>query len=746
MTLREAFPGPWKNGRAGDAPSGAVPGEEGMEFLLPPVGAGLPQSSRSPPPPPVVSTMALRLAPIMLMRTKHQGSRRPSLSRRPVFHHVMTHHGALVQDPLAGSECVESAPCRRSGRTPHPASVAPRIRAVRREEFSGFLAERPRVADGALGTALYLGGVAVRRCFDDLNRSDPSRVHAIHAAHRTAGAEILTTNTFGANRFKLRRYGLASEVRVINEAGVAIARRAAGDRALVFGSVGPTGESIGPFPPDALRDEVRAAFREQLEALLDAGVDGFQIETFTSLGECLLALEAAREVAPDVAVTALVTFSEQGTARAGERAEVVAAALEAAGADAVGSNCGLGPATTLDAVEKMRSATRLPLVAQPNAGVPERVDDRFLYPSSPDYMAHFAKRYLRLGVRLLGGCCGTAEEHLGAIAGAVRALSAGQRVITPAPTGGDARPRGDGKAPAPDRNRSRLGRALADGEFVVSVELDPPRGASATRLLERARMLRDAGIRFVNIADGPRASARMSAIAFAALLERENSVETILHYQCRDRNLIGIQADLLGAHALGIRNVLAVTGDPPKLGDYPHATAVFDLDSVGLVRILSSLNRGLDLAGNPVGAALPFLAGVGANPAVVDFEAEVAKFERKVAAGASFALTQPVYEARVLERFLEAVREFRVPVLVGVLPLVSSRNAEFLHHEVPGMTVAKEVRDRMAGAGSAAEARSIGVEVARDMVAVSRRLAEGVYVMPPFHRYELAVRCVEGFI
>ncbi len=616
---------------------------------------------------------------------------------------------------------------------------------MRREEFTDFLRERPRVGDGALGTALYRGGIPARRCFDDLNRSDPSRVHAIHAAHRDAGAELLTTNTFGANRFKLDRHGLGPEVRAINEAGVGIARRAARDPMLVFGSVGPTGELLGPFATETLRNELREAFAEQLEALRAAGVDGFQLETFTSLEECLLALAAAREVAPDLAVIALVTFSDEGVAGAGESPEKVAAELQAAGADAIGSNCGLGPATNLDALEKMKGATGLPLVVEPNAGVPERVDDRFLYPSSPDYMAHFAKRYLRLGVRLIGGCCGTSEEHLAAIAGAVRAVSAEKRFVSPAPTGTDARPRGEEKTPVTERDRSRLGCALAEGDFVVSVELDPPRGASARGLLKRAETLRDAGIRFVNIADGPRASARMSAIAFAALLEQEGAVETILHYQCRDRNLIGIQADLLGAHALGLRNVLAVTGDPPKLGDYPHATPVFDLDSVGLVRILSLLNRGLDLAGNPVGAALPFLAGVGANPAAVDFEAEVEKFGRKVAAGASFCLTQPVYEPRVLERFLEAVRDIRVPILVGVLPLVSFRNAEFLHNEVPGMTVPKTVRDRMERASGAEEARAVGVEVARDMVAVSKERAEGVYVMPPFNRFELAVRAVEGF-
>ncbi len=616
---------------------------------------------------------------------------------------------------------------------------------MRRDEFTAFLRERPRVADGAVGTALYRGGVSVRRCFDDLNRSDPARVHAIHAGHLAAGAELVTTNTFGANRFKLRRHGLGSEVAAINAAGVEIARRAAGRKALVFGSVGPTGESVGPYAPQALRDEVREAFREQCAALAEAGVDGFQIETFTSLAECLLALAAAREAAPDLAVVALMTFSEQGTAAAGETPKAVTAALESAGADAVGSNCGRGPATTCDALEEMRGATALPLAAQPNAGVPERVDDRFLYPSSPDYMAHFAKRFLRLGARLIGGCCGTGEEHLGAIAGAVRALSASGRAI-PAAAGAGSRRGGEAKEPVPSRDRSGLGAALAEGRFAVSVEFDPPRGANAAPLLKKARSLAAAGVRFANVADGPRASARMSAIAFAALLEREGALETILHYQCRDRNLIGIQADLLGAHALGLRNVLAVTGDPPKLGDYPHATPVFDLDSVGLVRILSSLNRALDLAGNPVGAPLPFLAGVGANPAAVDLEAEVGKFRRKVEAGASYGLTQPVYEPRVLERFLEAIRDSRVPILVGVLPLVSSRNAEFLHNEVPGMTVPQPVRERMARAPDAEAARSVGVEVAREMVAVSRDLAEGVYVMPPFNRFELAIRAVRGFV
>ena len=566
---------------------------------------------------------------------------------------------------------------------------------MQRSELTEFLRERPRVGDGALGTALYTGGIAARRSFDDLNRSDPDRVRAIHAAHRAAGADLIGTNTFGANHWKLARHGLASEVAAINAAGVAIARRAAGQDTLVLGSVGPSGQIVGPLDEDKT-PEIADGFREQIAALVEAGVDAVLIETFTSLSEARVVLGAAREVAPDIGVIVLMTFSDQATTLFGISADQAGAALERDGADAIGSNCGVGPDSTLTALERMREAVTLPLVAQPNAGIPERIEGRFLYPSSPDYVAHYAKRYLRLGVSLIGGCCGTGAEHIGAVAGAVRAASAGMRPArpggaspSPPQTAGESAP--VGVAPIEVPERSGLARTLAEGRFAVSVEMDPPRGADPGKFLGKARELADAGIRFVNIADGPRASARMSAIAFAALLERSGHVETILHYQCRDRNLIGIQADLLGAHALGIRNLLAVTGDPPKLGDYPHATPVFDVNSVGLVRILGGLNQGLDLAGNPLGGALPFYIGVGANPAAADLDTEMRKFDKKIQAGAHYCLTQPVYEPHLLETFLASVREHPVPVLVGVLPLVSSRNAEFLHNEVPGMTVPQSV-------------------------------------------------------
>ena len=621
---------------------------------------------------------------------------------------------------------------------------------MRRSELAAFLRERPRVGDGALGTALYAGGIASRRSFEDLNRSDPDRVRAVHAAHLAAGAEVISTNTFGANAWKLGRHGLASEVAKINAAGARVARSAVRPGNLVFGSVGPSGEVVGPL------DEERApgfaaGFREQIAALVESGVDAILIETFTSLAEARLALAAARQVAPDIGVIVLMTFSEQATTLFGVAADQAAGTLERDGADAVGSNCGVGPDTTLTALERMRDAVSLPLVAQPNAGIPERTEGRFLYPSSPDYVAHYAKRYLRLGVSLIGGCCGTGAEHIGAVAGVVRAASAGaraDRVKAPArPAAAAPEAEAPVEVPAvPVPERSGLARCLAEGRFAVSVEMDPPRGAEPGKFLSKVRDLADAGVRFVNVADGPRATARMSAIAFAALLERGGEVETILHYQCRDRNLIGIQSDLLGAHALGIRNLLAVTGDPPKLGDYPHATPVFDVDSVGLVRILRGLNHGLDLAGNPLGAALPFHIGVGANPAAADLESEMGKFAKKAEAGAQYCLTQPVYETRLLERFVNDVRGYGIPVLAGVLPLVSSRNAEFLHNEVPGMSVPQPVRDRLAAAPTRQRARDVGVAVARDMVAAARDLAAGVYVMPPFNRFDLAIRSVTGLI
>jgi homocysteine S-methyltransferase len=436
-----------------------------------------------------------------------------------------------------------------------------------------------------------------------------------------------------------------------------------------------------------------------------------------------------------------MTFGDDGATPLGAKPEHVARTLSGLDVDVVGANCSVGPELMLQVMERMRATTTLPLAVQPNAGLPEVVEGRVLYLCSPEYMAHYAKRFLASGVAIIGGCCGTTPGHIGAIVGVARALGPSRTIIE---VSKEAEPHPE-QRPLPREEKSHLARSLGR-KFVVSVEMDPPKGADPGPLLDRAQWLKENEVDFLNVADGPRASARMSALSFAVLLEQRVGVETILHYQCRDRNLIGIQSDLLGAYALGLRNILAVTGDPPKLGDYPYATAVFDVDSVGLVKILSHLNRGLDLAGNPLGPPMPLHIGVGANPGATDFEAEIRKFERKIEAGAEFCLTQPVYEPKYLERFLSAVSGSRIPVLVGILPLTSYRNAEFLHNEVPGMAVPAEVRELLKKAPGKERAQRVGIDIARDSLRAARDLAEGAYLMPPFNRFELAVQVIEGII
>jgi homocysteine S-methyltransferase len=588
-----------------------------------------------------------------------------------------------------------------------------------------------------MGTMLYSKGVMVNRCFDELNLSNPGLVQSVHQEYLAVGANLIETNTFGANRLKLSLHGFADAVKKVNASGAAIAREVAGKRALVAGSIGPLGRPLAP-PGTVTPEAAFEMFREQAQGLLDGGVELFMLETFGDLREIGEALRAVRSLS-DLPVIAQLTFGDEGRTPLGVKPEEVARQLTELGADVVGANCSVGPQVMLDVVERMATATNRPLVVQPNAGFPATVEGRVIYLCSPEYMAHFAKRFMKVGVAVIGGCCGTNPAHIGAIVGVVRALKP-SRLSVEVPAAPS--PRREA-APVERESKSRLARSLGR-KFVVSVEMDPPRGADAALFLEKAQYLRENEVDFLNIGDGPRASARMSALGFAVLLEQNVGIETILHYQCRDRNLIGIQSDLLGAHALGLRNILAVTGDPPKLGDYPHATAVFDVDSVGLVQILHRLNHGVDLAGNPLGPALSFHVGVGVNPGAADIEAEVAKFKAKVEAGAEYCLTQPVYEPRYLEQFLAAVTGFRIPTLVGILPLVSYRNAEFLHNEVPGMSIPDAIRERMRNASTKEEAQQTGVEIARDALRAAKDLAEGAYLMPPFNRFELAVRVVEG--
>lgn len=614
---------------------------------------------------------------------------------------------------------------------------------MQRDIFRARLEKSPIVCDGAMGTALYAKGVMVNRCFDELNLSNPELVQSVHSDYLAVGVDMLETNTYGANRFKLDPHGFADKVRDINEQGAAIARTALSTtdgRVLVAGSMGPLGRPIAPIGTIS-EDAAYETFRLQAEGLQAGGVDIVLLETFSDLREIALAIRAVRSLSTDLPIVAQMTFGDDGSTPLGAKPEHVAAKLTELDVDVIGANCSVGPELMLQVIERLGTATTLPLSVQPNAGLPEVVEGRVIYLSSPEYMAHYAKRFLRAGALIVGGCCGTTPAHIGAMVGVVRALGPARTTVE-VNVREQERPQ---KEPVPRQEKSRLAKSLGR-KFVVSVEMDPPKGADPGLFLEKAQWLKESEVDFINIGDGPRASARMSALSFAVLLEQQVGVETILHYQCRDRNLIGIQSDLLGAQALGLRNVLAVTGDPPKLGNYPYATAVFDVDSVGLVKVLSRLNRGLDLAANPLGPALPFHIGVGVNPGASDFDAELRKFEQKVEAGAEYCLTQPVYEPRYLERFLEATKEHAVPVLVGILPLVSSRNAEFLHNEVPGMAVPDKVRDRLAKASTKDQAQQVGVEIARDALRAARDLVDGAYVMPPFNRFELALEVIRGII
>jgi methionine synthase / methylenetetrahydrofolate reductase(NADPH) len=606
------------------------------------------------------------------------------------------------------------------------------------------LRERVIVVDGAMGTMLYAKGVYLNRCYDELNLSQPEMVREIHREYLHAGAELLETNTFGANPIKLEPHGLAESTEELNRRGAELARDVAGDRAWVGGSIGPLGKPLSPLGKidDA---EAMELFRPAVRGLVAGGVDLIILETMSDVKEIAAAVEVVHQECA-LPIMALATFPAEGRTLMGHTPEEVTRALARLGVQIVGANCSEGPHDMLDTITRLNQAAgELPVVAMPNAGHPRFHDDRVLYMSSPEYMAEYARRFIQAGAHLVGGCCGTTPEHIRAIAGMVKALKpATVAVVSLEPLEQVAT-----VEPTPIAARSPLGAKLAGQSvvghrFVVSVEMNPPRGHDAAKVLAAAEQLKFHGVDVVNIPDGPRASARMSALHIAALIQHSVGMETVLHTTCRDRNLLGMQADLLGAYAMGLRNVLAVTGDPPKLGDYPHVTAVYDVESIGLVRILQGLNRGVDLGGSPIGEPTRFLIGVGANPGAPDLERELRRFRYKVEAGANFCMTQPVYETALLERFLERVADCRIPVLVGILPLASSRNAEFLHNEVPGMQIPERIRERMRRAGSGDAAREEGIAIAQEALAACKPLVQGVYIMPPFGRVDAAIKVLEA--
>ncbi len=588
-------------------------------------------------------------------------------------------------------------------------------------DFLQRIQDRVIVADGAMGTMLYAKGIFINRCFDELNLSSPDLVKEIHAAYVRAGAEVIETNTFGANALRLARQGFAEKLREINQAGVKLARAAGNPETLVAGAVGPLGVQLEPLGKLA-REEAREYFRQQMEALADAGVDLILLETFGHLPEVQQALLAAKALG--LPVVAQMTVDDDGRTLDGTGAAECAVQLQAWGAEVIGLNCSVGPVAMLDALEKISRVTSRPLSAQPNAGLPRNVEGRNLYMVSPEYMADYARQFIACGAKLVGGCCGTTPEHIQWIRNYVRSTAPGQkrRAVAAAPAEA-----AQALAPLPLRERSRLARGLSDGEFVTLIEILPPRGSAAGKEIESARLFHQHQVSAINIPDGPRASARMSNQALALMLQQQVGVEAVLHYCCRDRNVISMQSDLLGAYALGVRNLILITGDPPKLGNYPDATAVFDVDAIGLTQLVSNLNRGLDLGGNAIGGQTGFLIGVGANPGNPNFEEELRRFRLKVEAGAEYAVTQPVFETAVLERFLDAIGDLHIPVIAGIWPLASARQAEFMSQELH-VAVPETVQERLRAAASVEAARQIGLEEAQAMIRALRPRIQGVQI------------------
>jgi methionine synthase I (cobalamin-dependent)/5,10-methylenetetrahydrofolate reductase len=611
--------------------------------------------------------------------------------------------------------------------------------------FSERLREGALLCDGAMGTVLYARGVPLDACFDVLNLNNPRVVQGVHADYIAAGADCIETNTFGANRFKLAIHGLENQTREVNRRGVRLARdvrEAAGRDVWVLGSVGPLGKYLEPLGT-VTAGEARDAFREQAEALLEGGVDAFVVETFSDLAEIRLAIEAIRAVT-DLPIVAQMAFTDEAVTFMGRAPADVARDLCALSVQAIGANCSVGSSTLYDVLERMAPAAGgLPLAIQPNAGLPSRIGERLIYLSSPAYMAEYAGRMVEAGARLVGGCCGTTPQHTAAMRETLDRLTPGARrrearvVIARPARPAPAERAGVAPAPAP----TLLQRRLDAGEFVVTVELDPPRGHTVDKLVQGAKLLKEKGVEIVDINDGSLGRVRMSVLATALLVRDGTGLDVNMHFTCRDRNLMGIQADLLGAHALDIRNILAMTGDPPRTGDYANATAVFDVDGVGLINILRRMNDGVDATGTSIGEPTFFCVGAALNPAADDVEREIDRMHRKIEAGARWLQTQPVYDLEQLEGFLARAGGSPVPVLVGVLPLHSSRHAEFLHNEVPGITIPDAVRARMREAGESA--LRVGVEMAQRLVNDIRGRYAGAYLMPSFGRFEVVAEVLD---
>jgi methionine synthase I (cobalamin-dependent)/5,10-methylenetetrahydrofolate reductase len=629
--------------------------------------------------------------------------------------------------------------------------------------FLEQLRKRPLLCDGAMGSLLYARGITYEQCFDELNLIQPELIESIHSEYISAGAQIIETNTFGANHAKLETYNLEERVREINIRAVKLAREAreiSGQPVFIAGAVGPSGRPL-QAPDEQRLSELRTIFREQIDALLVGGVDLLILETFSSLAELRQAVLAAQDVG-GLPIVAQMSFYEDGHTLSGQSAARVAAVLNDMGVDVMGANCSVGPAATLDVLQEMIAADEqfgdnkraVPQMfsAQPNAGLPTRIGNRFFYMATPDYFADYTVRFARAGVQLIGGCCGTTPRHIGAMRKALDGVYGAATSFIPNTsresqqakpieiTNGKATIAGliEEEVILPQQGtKTRLQEKLETREFVVSVELDPPKGLNPAKILEGAALLQKVGVDFFNIADSPMARVRMGCIAMARLIQDHLGIETIIHFTTRDRNLMALQSELLGAHALGIRNILSLTGDPLRVGDYPNTTGVWDVDSIGLIQVLRGMNEGHDAAGSSIGAQASFHIGAALNLNMTDEETdqEIEKYRRKIEAGAHFIMTQPIYELAPLERFLERAGKPPIPILLGCIPLHSSRHAEYLHNEVPGITIPDDVRSRMRAAGE--QGHEEGLKLAQELLMSARSMIQGVYLMPSYGRYDV---------
>ncbi len=589
------------------------------------------------------------------------------------------------------------------------------------------------VFDGGTGTYLYEKGIYINRCFEELNIANPDLVSEIHRDYVSAGADVIETNTYGANRFKLKPHGLDDKIYDINFKGAQLAKIAAKEHALVAGAVGPLGVQIEPLGKISF-DEAKDLFKEQIQGLIDGGVDLLILETFGLVKEMIQAIRATREIKPDISILAQVTINDSGTLVSGAPLSRFIEKITEYKVDAIGMNCSVGPKLMLDALEELRTLTDIPLSVQPNAGLPQSIAGRNIYLTSPEYMAEYAKRFIQTGANIVGGCCGTNPTHIKAIRKAVQALQPTKRIeLKPASLTLETPPEVKPYAMA---EKSRLANKLVKKEFVTMVELVSPKGVSPQRELEKARKLAYHGIDAINIPDGPRASARMSALAMATLIQRNIGIETVLHIACRDRNVIGMQSDLLGAWALGLRNVLAITGDPPKLGNYPDATAVFDVDAIGLANVITRLNHGLDLAGNPIGEPTGFTVAVGVNPGAINLDEELKRLDWKIEAGAEYMITQPVFDIKIFEKFMKRIEHVKIPLICGIWPLVSFRNAEFMNNEVPGASVPNDIMERMRKTTTKEEGFAEGIKIAHETFEKIKSDVAGVQLAAPLGRID----------